>query len=183
MDIVYRNLRVLSSAAESLKCAEVVTKHCRHAVIADLNQQCDCLGNRQRMASADTLLGHEAVYAKRLYGALASEFGTAFSRTPRSKTDYVNELIDSHNYYAYSTALWALGIPYAFAVLHGETRRGALVFDVADMLKDGLLLPLAFSSAKDGLEKTEHKKVCAKHHQLSAALPRLFDEIKVACSL
>lgn len=101
------------------------------------------------------------------------------------KLDYVNDLIDTHNYYAYGlagTALWVLAIPYAFSVLHGETRRGALVFDVADMLKDGLLL-LAFMSAKAGLDKSAHKKECAKSLQLSSALPLLFNEIKDALAL
>lgn len=135
---------------------------------------------------AETLLGVEAVYAKRLYALLAVEFGVKFSRTPREKSDFTNELIDSHNYYAYGlggTALWVLGIPHAFPVLHGETRRGGLVFDVADMIKDGILLPLAFKSARDGLDKSQHKKECAKHLQLEKCLAIMFDEIKNALNL
>lgn len=146
----------------------------------------DLLLRQAQAHDAETLLGVEAVYAKRLYALLATEYQVLFSRQPQQKTDYVNELIDGHNYYAYglaSTALWVLGIPYAFAVLHGETRRGALVFDVADMLKDGILLPLAFQSAQAGRDKSAHKKECAKHLQLSHALPRLFDEIKAALEL
>lgn len=129
----------------------------------------------------DTLLGIEAVYAKRLYQALAKEYGVEFTREPRRKTDPVNDLIDAHNYYAYGlagTALWVLAIPYAFSVLHGETRRGALVFDVADMLKDGILLPLAFQSAIAGRDKSAHKKVCAEYLQLGKGLALLFDELK-----
>lgn len=135
---------------------------------------------------SSTLLGIEAVYAKRLYQLLANEFEVSFVRDPQRKLDYVNDLIDTHNYYAYGlagTALWVLAIPYAFSVLHGETRRGALVFDVADMLKDGLLLPLAFMSARAGLDKSAHKKECAKSLQLSSALPLLFNEIKDALAL
>lgn len=134
----------------------------------------------------ETLLGFEATYAKRLYGLLAKEFGVEFTRMPRSKSDYINDLIDTHNYYAYGlagTALWVLGIPYAFAVLHGETRRGALVFDVADMIKDGMLLPLAFLSAKDGKDKSAHKKECAKVLQLNKCLAILFNELKAAQAL
>lgn len=136
--------------------------------------------------NTESLLGIEAVYAKRLYAVLAAEFGVKFSRTPREKSDYTNELIDAHNYYAYGlagTALWVLGIPYAFAVLHGETRRGALVFDVADMIKDGILLPLAFLSAKAGRDKSAHKKECAKQLQLERCLSILFDELKAAIAL
>lgn len=134
----------------------------------------------------ELLLGFEAVYAKRLYGLLAAEFNVAFTRTPRVKSDYHNELIDAHNYYAYGlagTALWVLGIPYAFAVLHGETRRGALVFDVADMIKDAMLLPLAFQSAKLGRDKSAHKKECAKILQLDHCLTILFSELKFALTL
>lgn len=141
------------------------------------------LANQIHALDAETLLGVEAAYAKRLYALLAAEFGVKFTRTPREKSDYVNELIDAHNYYAYGlagTALWVLGIPYAFAVLHGETRRGALVFDVADMIKDGLLLPLAFLSAKAGRTKSDHKKECAKQLQLERCLAILFDEVKSA---
>ncbi len=34
------------------------------------------------------------------------------------------------------------GIPHGFAVMHGKTRRGALVFDVADLIKDAIVLPM-----------------------------------------
>lgn len=135
---------------------------------------------------SETLLGFEALYAKRLYALLAAEFGVSFSRTPQEKSDYANELIDAHNYYAYGiagTALWVLGIPYAFSVLHGKTRRGALVFDVADMLKDGILLPIAFQSAKEGRDKSSHKKECAKHLQLNKALALLLNELKNALAI
>ncbi|STX45386.1 CRISPR-associated endonuclease Cas1, subtype I-F/YPEST [Legionella gratiana] len=33
--------------------------------------------------------------------------------------------------------------------MHGKTRRGALVFDVADLIKDALILPWAFICAKE----------------------------------
>ncbi|MBU9200170.1 type I-F CRISPR-associated endonuclease Cas1f [Burkholderia multivorans] len=134
----------------------------------------------------EELLGVEAAYAKRLYALLATEFGVDFKRTPREKSDPINDLIDTHNYYAYGlagTALWVLGIPYAFSVLHGDTRRGALVFDVADMIKDGILLPLAFLSAKRGYDKSTHKKECAKHLQLETCLAILFREVKTALKL
>lgn len=146
----------------------------------------ELLDAQAKAHDAATLLGIEAAYAKKLYACLAREFEVDFTRVPKEKQDYTNELIDAHNYYAYGlagTALWILSIPYAFAVLHGETRRGALVFDVADMIKDGILLPLAFQSAKQGLDKSAHKKECAKHLQLSKCLPLLFDQLKLALTL
>jgi CRISPR-associated protein Cas1 len=58
------------------------------------------------------------------------------------------------NYLAYglaATTLWVLGISHSFAVMHGKTRRGALVFDVADLIKDAVVLPWAFICAKEGM--------------------------------
>jgi hypothetical protein len=62
---------------------------------------------------------------------------------------------DHGNYLAYglgATATWVLGLPHGLAVLHGKTRRGGLVFDVADLVKDALVLPQAFLSAVKGVE-------------------------------
>lgn len=137
-------------------------------------------------STKEALLGHEAVYAKRLYQALAVEFDVAFKREPQVKGDYVNELIDAHNYYAYGiagAALWTLGIPFSFPVLHGETRRGALVFDVADMFKDGILLPLAFISNKEQRDKGGHRKECAKWLHLENSLNLVFREVQNALGL
>jgi CRISPR-associated protein Cas1 len=55
------------------------------------------------------------------------------------------------NYLAYglaATTLWVLGISHSFAVMHGKTRRGALVFDVADLIKDAVVLPFVPKRAK-----------------------------------
>jgi CRISPR-associated protein Cas1 len=46
-------------------------------------------------------------------------------------------------------ALWALGIPPHLSVFHGKTRAGGLVFDLADSFKDALVLPIAFSLARE----------------------------------
>ena len=132
------------------------------------------------------LLGAEATYAKHLYHLLAQEFGVKFTREPQTKADSINELIDTHNYYAYGLAgvsLWVLGIPHSMPVLHGVTRRGALVFDVADIIKDGVLLPVAFKSARSGLDKSAHRKECSKHLEKSRALDILFTELKTALEL
>ena len=64
-----------------------------------------------------------------------------------SSLDVANDFLNHGNYLAYGLAactLWVLGIPHGFAVMHGKTRRGALVFDVADLIKDTLVLPWAF---------------------------------------
>lgn len=135
----------------------------------------------KKAITKESLLGYEANYAKSLYRLLSKYFEVDFKRKPGEKFDLVNDLIDSHNYYAYGiagTCLWTLGIPYAFPVLHGETRRGGLVFDLADIIKDAFLLPLAFISAKNNIEKNKHKKECIKTLNLEKTMNILFDEIK-----
>lgn len=52
-----------------------------------------------------------------------------------------------------------MGIPHGFAVMHGKTRRGALVFDVADLIKDAIVLPTAFIAAHEG-DKEPFRQRC-----------------------
>jgi CRISPR-associated protein Cas1 len=100
------------------------------------------------------LLSAEGDWAKKLYGILARSFKIdSFSReegkgSREDVPDVVNGFLDHGNYIAYgyaAVALHALGISFAMPLLHGKTRRGALVFDVADLIKDALIMPAAFS--------------------------------------
>lgn len=96
------------------------------------------------------LLGYEANFTKSLYKILAQHYGVkGFKRETRGESSQ-DQLLDQGNYLAYgaaSVALWGLGIPPSLAVIHGKTRRGALVFDIADVYKDAIVLPTAFLSA------------------------------------
>ncbi|BCU08485.1 type I-F CRISPR-associated endonuclease Cas1f [Allochromatium tepidum] len=105
--------------------------------------------------SADTtsLLLAEADWAKSLYASLAA--GCKINHFTRNEgqgkkesiSDRVNSFLDHGNYIAYGYAaavLNTLGISFSFPILHGKTRRGALVFDVADLIKDAYVMPLAF---------------------------------------
>jgi CRISPR-associated protein Cas1 len=47
------------------------------------------------------------------------------------------------------TAIWARGIPPSLPVVHGRSNAGGLVFDLADVVKDALILPTAFLCAAD----------------------------------
>ena len=77
------------------------------------------------------------------------------------------------NYLAYglaATTLWVLGIPHGFAVMHGKTRRGALVFDVADLIKDSVILPWAFICAKEGGDRARiSPAVLTEFHQAQSS--------------
>jgi CRISPR-associated protein Cas1 len=77
-----------------------------------------------------------------------------------------------------ATTLWVLGIPHGFAVMHGKTRRGALVFDVADLVKDALILPWAFICAKDGSTEQEFRQQCLQNFTQHKALDFMFETVK-----
>lgn len=104
------------------------------------------------IAETQSLLLAEAEWARSLYACLSDAYALKFVREEgvgarTSKEDRVNSFLDHGNYIAYglaAVALNGLGISYAFPLLHGKTRRGALVFDIADLIKDAYVMPLAF---------------------------------------
>lgn len=136
-------------------------------------------------AAPDTawLLTEEARLSKQLYvlAARASRYGE-FTRAKRGGgTDAANRFLDHGNYLAYglaATATWVLGLPHGLAVLHGKTRRGGLVFDVADLVKDATILPQAFLSAVRGDEEQEFRSACIESLTRSEALDFMIDTVK-----
>ena len=115
---------------------------------------------------ADAVMGAEGLYARRLYAAFAKTARIEdFVRTPgqpgAGAAGLANGFIDHGNYLAYGLAgaiLWMLGIPYHMSILHGKTRAGGLVFDLADAFKDSLVLPQAFQAARRGLSEKEFRE-------------------------
>jgi CRISP-associated protein Cas1 len=148
--------------------------------LADSVQQFREGVDRSRDVSA--LLLEEARFTQSLY-RLASA-GAPFSRQPRSKEDGVNEWLDASNYLAYglaATCLWVLGIPFSYPVVHGKTRRGALVFDVADLVKDALVLPQVFLATRSCLKASDCRvHVIAALHDANA-LGLMFDAVLAEC--
>ena len=71
---------------------------------------------------------------------------------------------------------WAC--PHGLAVLHGKTRRGGLVFDVADLVKDAVILPQAFLSAMRGDTEQEFRQACIESLTRSEALDFMIDTVK-----
>ena len=112
--------------------------------------------------SLDVLLGVEGNFSKSVYAlfrdmANAPKFRRKAGAKGRDKSSnddveqaqiaHINSRIDHGNYIAYGiagSALWACGVPPAFTLLHGKTRKGGLVFDLADSFKDAVVLPWAF---------------------------------------
>lgn len=132
-------------------------------------------------SNVSQLLNIEARLTKALYKHAAQITGTENFTRCHEDGDRANRLLDHGNYLAYglaATALWGLGIPHGFAVMHGKTRRGALVFDVADLVKDAIILPFAFTSAKEGKTDQEFRALCLEKFAAYGALDFMFDTIK-----
>jgi CRISPR-associated protein Cas1 len=135
--------------------------------------------------AADTshLLAAEAHLTKLLYKMAVRAVGYGeFTRGKRgSGTDPANRFLDHGNYLAYglaASATWVLGLPHGLAVLHGKTRRGGLVFDVADLVKDAHILPQAFVSAMRGDDEAAFRRSCIEQLTHTEALDFMIDQIK-----
>ncbi|MCH4247227.1 MAG: type I-F CRISPR-associated endonuclease Cas1f [Acinetobacter populi] len=113
----------------------------------------------------EQLLTAEGRWAKALYRQLAQGFNIEFKRdegknSHDSVTDIANNYLDHGNYIAYGYAavtLNGMGISFALPILHGKTRRGGLVFDIADLVKDAFVMPQAFLSAISGHNQKEFR--------------------------
>lgn len=134
-------------------------------------------------ADVTSLLLEEAQLTKTLYKLVARAVGYGdFARAKRGTGgDPANRFLDHGNYLAYglaATATWVLGLPHGLAVMHGKTRRGGLVFDVADLVKDAVILPQAFISAMRGDEEQTFRQACIENLTQSEALDFMIDTVK-----
>ncbi|MFC3123289.1 type I-F CRISPR-associated endonuclease Cas1f [Agaribacter flavus] len=135
--------------------------------------------------SSDLLLT-EAQLTKVLYKFAANNtklegFKRNHEGSTNQVTDKANDFLNHGNYLAYGLAactLWVLGIPHGFAVMHGKTRRGALVFDVADLIKDALVLPWAFICAKENATEQEFRQQILQAFTDHKALDFMFEQVK-----
>jgi CRISP-associated protein Cas1 len=129
------------------------------------------------------LLAAEAKLTKQLYKIAARQNNISGFVREREATDKANIFLNHGNYLAYGLAastLWVLGIPHGFAVMHGKTRRGALVFDVADLVKDAIVLPWAFICAREDATDQEFRQQCLQAFADHKALDFMFNHVKAA---
>ncbi len=63
-------------------------------------------------------------------------------------------------------------------MLHGKTRRGGLVFDAADLVKDAVILPQAFISAMAGHEEQEFRRACIEALTQTESLDFMIETLK-----
>lgn len=139
------------------------------------------LGQIRTSTKTTFLLAAEAKLTKQLYMQAAHKTGIKDFTREREATDKANSFLNHGNYLAYGLAastLWVLGIPHSFAVMHGKTRRGALVFDVADLVKDAIVLPWAFICAKENATEQEFRQQCLQAFADHKALDYMFDHVK-----
>jgi len=139
----------------------------------------------EQATTVNKLLTDEMALTKTLYRIAATNTKTKDFSRQREATDDANAFLNHGNYLAYglaATTLWVLGIPHGFAVMHGKTRRGALVFDVADLIKDTLILPWAFICAKEGASEQEFRQQCLQNFTKHKALDFMFDSVKQICA-
>ncbi len=140
---------------------------------------------------SQSLLLAEGRWAKTLYARLAA--GTGMDNFVRDEgkgkretlEDIANGFLDHGNYIAYgyaAVALNGLGISFSLPLLHGKTRRGALVFDIADLVKDAHVMPLAFLMASEGACQKDFRnkliEVCQSRDILDDVFSFVTDIIK-----
>lgn len=169
-----------ANATRYLKCRDT----------SGLSRICTTLDEKLRGCdNIPSLLGYEGSFSKSCYGEFRRMSGlnekSEFRRKPgaieviskpaEDQWSMVNRMIDHGNYLCYGmagAALWALGIPPHMSIFHGKTRSGGLVFDIADSFKDALVLPIAFSLAKN--QKNNHIE-----KKFRARLINSFDDNKI----
>ena len=141
------------------------------------------LDNIEHADDNNALLTIEARLTKELFKLTAEATGYGeFGRAKKgSGTDPANRFLDHGNYLAYglgATAAWVLGLPHGLAVLHGKTRRGGLVFDIADLIKDAIVLPQAFVSAMAGEDPQDFRTACIEAFTRHEALDFMINTVK-----
>lgn len=134
-------------------------------------------------ADSTGLLTEEARLTKQLFrlAAHAVDYGDFTRAKNGSGADPANRFLDHGNYLAYglgATAAWVLGLPHGLAILHGKTRRGGLVFDIADLVKDAVVLPQAFISAAHGDDEQSFRHACIDQFARTESLDFMIDTLK-----
>jgi len=148
----------------------------------DIQSACDEFKHGLKVSeSTDDLLLKEARFTKELYKAAIQRTGFDWFSRQKHGDDPINEFLTHGNYLAYglgATTAWVLGLSHSFPVMHGKTRRGGLVFDIADLIKDILVLPFAFIAADDGLNQTQFRESCIERFWRYKALDHMFDVVE-----
>lgn len=131
----------------------------------------------------DQLRGLEGARMKATYRALASRYGIRFTRkyTPGNlaASDNVNIALTAGNAALYGivgAALGSLGIHPGLGIVHSGTSQ-ALVYDIADLYKAEIVLPLAFALHESKNPESEMRATFRKRLTLLKLIPRIVYDI------
>ncbi len=157
--------------------------HIDEQSLASFRQHIDKATNHEQLLTA------EGRWAKSLYRQIAQKLKISFIREEGKNShdnvmDIVNSYLDHGNYIAYgysAVTLHGLGISFALPILHGKTRRGGLVFDIADLVKDAFVMPQAFLSAVSEHNQKEFRMQLIDICQDNDVLDYMFDFIVSVC--
>ena len=133
-----------------------------------------------KSTSINELLGYEGNFTKSLYALMAQSCKIDFTRDYQSD-DTINKFLNIGHHLTYglaTTVLWVLGIPQGFGVMHGKTTNGALVFDVADIVKNGIILPFAFTCAKQKYDTKDFRRLCIENFLKYKTLDYMFHSME-----
>jgi len=124
------------------------------------------------------LLGCEGLLTRALYSHAAKAVGYGEFSRDREGVDTANLLLNHGDYLAYGcggVVVWVLGLHPSLAVMPDKTRRGGLVFDFADIVKDGVILPQAFLSSTAEHTQKDFRTACVDALMKKDALQTMFD--------
>lgn len=173
--------------AKVFQCARVGMLR-KTAVIFPELQECETAISRFEIETKEAkseakILSEEGVLSKVLYRACASASSIGGFTRDHQGDDSANKFLSAGNYLAYGLAassLWLLGIPHSLPVVHGRTRRGGLVFDLADVIKDACVMPTSFRSAALRDENSEFRAKCIAAFDKYKALEVMIETVKEA---
>ncbi len=184
-----RFIRAQKIQLERINYLEMVWKRDRELKIEGFDSSNEIVQNiieknREQVQKANSiskLLSAEGHLTKDLYKYSAQKTNLDLFKRDRDASDKANIFLNHGNYLAYglaATVLWVLGIPHGFALMHGKTRRGALVFDIADLIKDAIILPNTFICAKDNLTEQDFRQQCLQSFIEHKSLDFMFNQVK-----
>lgn len=126
-----------------------------------------------KSATLEKLRGLEGMKVKELYRSLSEETGVIWegrSAQVDDTQDEINRILTFLNQVLYGiiqAALEAMGFSSAIGFIHTGNMR-SFVFDISDIYKEHIVIPLAFSLA--------HKHITGRHEMLKAFRERIYSD-------
>jgi len=150
----YQNPKKLIKQAEVFNSPSLRLESAKRLLIIRLETVSDEIHFNKEMLSrindcesVASIMGLEGYFTKAIYAHFSSLAGIKFKRNNVNATDKVNtdlSILSNVLYGFVSSTICALGYSPSLGIIHGQTRRGGLAFDIADVIKPRLALEPAF---------------------------------------